>query len=1723
MTHKRITAGIISWDGMHDAALAVATAIRDAVDDLVVVYSNADEADESGPGRWVKLPQSAFFGAKFAALLPHVTAGDALLLVQADACSHDWPGLAGRFRELMLQRPDIGVWSPNIDYTPFPNAMVATGSEGNGLYRVLQTDGIVLGLHPRAVQRLARLDYAQNNLGWGIDWAAIGFSIVNNLLVVRDSTRLVLHPRSRGYDGAAAMAQMEAFLRQLDAGELAAVQSCRQRIDLQAIRMNNLAHVTGTTNSPAAAQAGNGAAPLAALGSQVEFLVVENGRVLLAPVNKEQAFLLRCSGQEVTAVPRRDNAVLPKLLSLATDCGPDAQAEPSDAPWSCPGQPTLRYVFRKAGPLRVDLLKSVGIDAGLGSVCLRMGTAMHRADASLLLEWHDASDPSVRNEKWIKLDRRFNGNAELASYQKIAFAIPDTGDTRILTLSLHYWTKQPDPKKPGIVFCTRPYLLAADGEAATSPLIQIAAGAKGDCVPEMEIAIEPGGGDVTLVTGGQEYLLIAAANGNVRILDDAGVARAQADAPVTVTLFINGTAVRPLWVGPEPLEIPVPVQRQAGPGALIELRDATGSVVLASHQLPAVAGQLDDAQRHPDAWRIDDAFDAEYYLAGFAAGAAPEDPVSHYLAEGWRQGRDPAPWFSTWHYLAMHPDIAASGMNPFLHYCIAGQAEGRRLANRRQNAQDALQKAHEFAVKAGPHFEEFDPAIGVGRRPRAKVLAYFLPQFHAVPVNDENWGRGFTEWRNLPRALPRFEGHIQPRIPRDLGHYNLADSDVLRRQISMAKAAGLHGFCFYHYWFDGKRVLERPMEQLLADPTLDFPFCLMWANENWTRTWDGMDREVILKQSYRDEDTVPFVDDLARHMKDARYIRIGNRPLFFIYRPGQIPAAKETIARWRELFRQRHDLEPLIFHAQGFSDNDPRPFGLDGAIEFPPHKILPGAPDIAGKLALFSPDFAGDVRDYATLAAHAMSEPAPEFPLIRTVFPSWDNDARRPNRSTILAHSTPAKFAQWLDWAVAYSQANNTYGESFVCVNAWNEWAEGAYLEPDVHFGGAYLNALSRIVHGVTTGEAGTGPCKLLLVGHDARNHGAQQLLIHIGETLRCQFGIEVTFLIVNSSWHDEVVAAMKRVGTVLFADEPGTEKLALLAGLHDQGYRAAITNTTVSGRLLPALKRSGFRVLSLIHELPTLLAEYKLEDQARAIASLSDGVIFPADIVRSGFETFAGRAPVLAEVFPQGLYNTRALETAAPDSEDLRSELGLRAGTKIVLGVGYADLRKGIDRFVAVAISLCRRREDLAFVWAGLPAPEASNWLQPEINAAGLANRIRILGHRDDIARFYAAADAYYLASREDPFPSVVLEALAAGLPVIGHRGCGGCDELIARHGVLVDNDPLAVIDAINTCLDRPRSDAESAAAARRREIAENFRFDSYVFGLAQRLLPALASVSAVVPNYNYEAFIGARLRSVFDQTFPLREVLVLDDASPDASVAVITATAAAANRRIELIVNAGNSGSPFPQWRKGVTLARGDYVWIAEADDLAAPEFVESLVRRMQASGAVLGFCDSRQIDEKDAPLGESYKPYINQEEPGVFDRAFDMSGPEFLARHLAVKNVILNVSGVVFRRDALLDAFDAVGDALFDFRVAGDWRLYIELCRKPGSRVSYLPEAMNVHRRHRVSVTHALNIDRHLEEIATLHRLAGEFVALDALKRRQQEDHLNACSLHLRGKPS
>ncbi|MFN0111992.1 MAG: glycoside hydrolase family 99-like domain-containing protein, partial [Blastocatellia bacterium] len=345
--------------------------------------------------------------------------------------------------------------------------------------------------------------------------------------------------------------------------------------------------------------------------------------------------------------------------------------------------------------------------------------------------------------------------------------------------------------------------------------------------------------------------------------------------------------------------------------------------------------------------------------------------------------------------------------------------------------------------------------LGKLAAPDLRAIAFYLPQFHPIPENDQWWGKGFTEWANVSKAQPNFVGHYQPHLPADLGFYDLRVPETREHQAELAKAYGIHGFCYYHYWFGGRRLLERPFNEALKSGRPDFPFCICWANENWTRRWDGLEQEILIGQNHSEEDDRNFIRDLFPAFEDHRYIRVNGQPLLLVYRADILPAAARTVERWREETRKAGLGEIYLVAAQTFGFTDPREFGFDAAVEFPPHK--PDGELLTGRITRLNQDFDGVVLDYTSMMKAIAIQPPTDYKRFRTVIPCWDNTPRRQNGGRVYLHSTPAAYEYWLGQAVRATVAELAGDERMVFINAWNEWGEGAHLEPDRQFGHQYL------------------------------------------------------------------------------------------------------------------------------------------------------------------------------------------------------------------------------------------------------------------------------------------------------------------------------------------------------------------------------------------------------------------------------------------------------------------------------------------------------------------------------------------------------------------------------------------------------------------------------------------------------------------------------------------
>lgn len=347
-----------------------------------------------------------------------------------------------------------------------------------------------------------------------------------------------------------------------------------------------------------------------------------------------------------------------------------------------------------------------------------------------------------------------------------------------------------------------------------------------------------------------------------------------------------------------------------------------------------------------------------------------------------------------------------------------------------------------------------------------RLIAYYLTQFHPIPENDEWWGKGFTEWTNVTKAVPNYPGHYQPQLPTDLGFYDLRLRETRHEQIRLAKRYGIEGFCYYYYWFSGKRLLERPLDDMLADEESDMPFCLAWANENWTRRWDASEDKILIAQQYRENDDLEFIKSVEPFIRDRRYIRLNGKPLLLVYRPQHLPEPRRSADVWREYCRKVGLGDLLVFCCFTHGNWTYEQFGFDGGVEFPPHNMHRAS--LAGEMRI-APDFSGYVFDLPDVAEDYLARDYSNYNGIRSVFPSWDNTARRGRRSSIGLNGTPENYEYWLSQALARTKADYPGQERLLFINAWNEWAEGCHLEPCRKFGHAFLQATERAKNGMTT------------------------------------------------------------------------------------------------------------------------------------------------------------------------------------------------------------------------------------------------------------------------------------------------------------------------------------------------------------------------------------------------------------------------------------------------------------------------------------------------------------------------------------------------------------------------------------------------------------------------------------------------------------------------------
>lgn len=585
---------------------------------------------------------------------------------------------------------------------------------------------------------------------------------------------------------------------------------------------------------------------------------------------------------------------------------------------------------------------------------------------------------------------------------------------------------------------------------------------------------------------------------------------------------------------------------------------------------------------------------------------------------------------------------------------------------------------------------------------------------------------------------------------------------------------------------------------------------------------------------------------------------------------------------------------------------------------------------------------------------------------------------------------------------------------------------------------------------------------EVICVGHDAGFYGAQILLLNIIKNFVLVNKVKVHLILAGDgilvSEYKKYVASISILGV--------DDVEAKIADLSNAKIKYALANTVASGNIVEILARYGIKTTTLVHELPWAIKNYNIEVPAKNSALYSNRLVFPANFVKNKFISLdyeINSHELLIK--PQGLYGKNCYQHEQTEAyKEIRKNLGLTERDKIVLGCGYGDFRKGVDLFCQVAQLF--ENTNVKFVWLGNVTDDMSKYISVSCNVINIPST----ADKSMYSKIMVASDVFFISSREDPFPSVVLDALSVGKPVIGFKNCGGFDELISNNnlGYLCDiNNPNLLVEYIKKILsDEVEYHKISTLAIE--VIERDYNFADYCLQLLGWLNVSYATVSVVVPNYNYARYLQLRLDSIIKQTYPIKEIIILDDASSDGSLIVIQEFIKNhLEFNIKLIVNKSNSGSVFKQWMTGIQRSSGDYIWIAEADDICSTEFVQKLVNNMR-DDTVLAYSESKQIDENGVVLANNYHDYVKDISAQKWISSYHANGIQEIKEALCIKNTIPNVSAVIFMKQSV----KPILDDLLKYKIAGDWLFYTMILES--GNIYYHSESLNYHRRHGSSVT-------------------------------------------------
>ena len=1085
-------------------------------------------------------------------------------------------------------------------------------------------------------------------------------------------------------------------------------------------------------------------------------------------------------------------------------------------------------------------------------------------------------------------------------------------------------------------------------------------------------------------------------------------------------------------------------------------------------------------------------FDEEWYRQEYPHVANRKlDPYIHYLVWGWWQGHNPNDTFDVAEYLINNPDILLEGREPYTHYLAKGAEEEQTSSDETASFDHhtttvKIMEDVYGAYRRETEFPQYEPENDLGiAHTSIKLIAFYLPQYHPIPENDKFWGKGFTEWTNVAKTRPMFAKHYQPRLPGELGYYDTRLKEVLQRQIELAKQAGIYGFCLHHYWFNGKPLLRVPYNHIIKNTDLDIKFCLNWANEPWTAKFDGYgdcnDGNMLIEQRHHSEDDIAFIEDITPALLDKRYIKIDDRPIFLIYRPGLFPNIKKTADRWRNHCSNQGIGEIYLIGVQNTFDEvlPPKEYNFDAAVEFPPLNFP--RIDVRNKVRLYDDKFPGEVLNYQAVVDAGLEFHPPDYTLFRGVMPGWDNTPRR-KRCAIYANSSPELYQQWLEKVNRYTENYFREEERFVFLNAWNEWGEGAYLEPDRVFGYAYLNATARALHSLkdtkTERQRLAGRGVLLFVGHNAYRAGAQILLLDLIRWLLKHTDFEVRTLLGKGG---ELVDEYRKLTPTMVIEDlksryTGRAVLERIQDFYGPDVKLIYFNTVVSVENISLLKQIHAHTITHFHELEKSIKKFAEKDSVSIASKISSRFIAASTPVADNLINNHNIDPGIVETI-HAFIAPNSVDSHRKTKNATRLRLRLPLDCIIVYGCGTRDWRKGPDLFVKVLQYLVGTGIDgFHFCWIGQSVQGEYEDLEDFVAMNHLSDHISFVGIQSNPREFFSVGDIFLLPSREDPFPLVCLEAAEYELPIVCFADAGGMPGFVEDDaGFVVPFEDIAAMADKTALLINDVALRKKMGIRAKTKLFERHVVDiaaPQVLDTIRKTAGIRPAVSIIVPAFNHSNYLPKRLESIFNQTYQDFEIVLLDDASTD-NTAEILQKYADGKPYVTVSVNKVNSGTTFAQWIKGMESAQADILWIAEDDDFCEPTFLEKMLPYFNNPDVKLAYCQSNAVDDDDNILF-SYHSYTSEFDPQRWNASYVAEAEEELNAGLAMKNIIPNASAVLFRR------FDTSNWVASDggMGLAGDWSFYIHAMQS--GKVVFHNEHLNYHRRHENTNIHRTQFD-------------------------------------------